>query len=250
MPAAIISLLAGGCASQVKKTETPPALEKEIKSIEGTGYVKPQPQPQPKPKTPAAVTKKTHIIKKKETLWSISKKYGVSVQSILSANPGIKSKDLNVGQKIVIPTSGKVSASYSPPQSYSTKSNTAPGTSGRGFIWPVNGQVTSRFGEPRNGAKNMGIYIQPNAEQKLVASKKGIVEAVSHTNNGFYTIVIKHDGGIRTIAGCYCDPVVGEGSSVERGQPIANIKQGAGTQEVNFKIYIKDKPANPLSYLP
>jgi lipoprotein YgeR len=45
---------------------------------------------------------------------------------------------------------------------------------------------------------------------------------------------------------------VGEGSYVEQGQPIANINQAStgNPTEINFKIYVKDKPINPLAYLP
>jgi lipoprotein YgeR len=45
---------------------------------------------------------------------------------------------------------------------------------------------------------------------------------------------------------------VGEGSNVEMGQPIANINSTSTGKppEINFKIYVKDKPANPMTYLP
>lgn len=237
-------LILGGCASQFKKTQAPVPLEKEIKSIEGSGYTGAYQQT-------TSTGKTYHTIKKGETLWRISKDYGVSVQSILNANSKVNSKDLEIGQKLIIPASGKSSVSSASGSSYSAKGTTAAGKSSGGFIWPVKGHVTSRFGEKKNGNKNMGVYILPQPGQKIVSSKKGVVEAVSHTDNGFYVIVIKHDSGIRTMYGCFCKPVVGEGSYVEQGQPIATINQGAGaSQEINFKVYVKDKPSNPMSYLP
>ena len=73
---------------------------------------------------------------------------------------------------------------------------------------------------------------------------KGTVEAITDADDGTLVIVIKHDGGSRTIYGCRSNPVVGEGSYVEQGQPIASINQTgtAKPPEINFKIYVKDKP--------
>lgn len=240
-----LSLLVGGCAIQPAKSRAPAQLEREIKAIEGakstTAY-----QP------PVSGEKTTYIVKKGDTLWHISKNYGVSVETILKANHITNIKDLKVGQKLVIPTSGKSYASSASYSSYTPASNIAGGISSKGFIWPVKGQVVSQFGELRRGAKNMGIHILPQPGQKVVAAKKGTVEAVTDTNDGTYVIVIKHDGGCRTIYGCRSNPMVGEGSYVEQGQPIANTSQTStgNPPEINFKIYVKDKPVNPLAYLP
>ena len=240
-----LSLLVGGCAIQPAKSRAPAQLEREIKTIEG---VKSTTAYQP----PISGEKTTYIVKKGDTLWRIAKNYGVSVETILRTNHITNTKDLQVGQKLIIPTSGKSYTSPTTHSSYTPTSNIVGGISPKGFIWPVKGQVVSQFGEIRNGAKNMGIYILPRSGQKVVAAKKGTVEAVTDADDGTLVIVIKHDGGSRTIYGCCSNPVVGEGSYVEQGQPIASINQ-AGTgkpPEINFKIYVKDKPVNPLSYLP
>src|SRR3990170_4609211 len=240
-----LSLLMGGCALQPAKSRAPAQLEREIKTIEG---VKSTTAYQP----PVSGEKTTYIVKKGDTLWHISKNYGVSVETILKANHIPNTKDLKVGQKLIIPASGKSYTSPATHSSYTPTSNIKGGISSKGFIWPVKGQVVSQFGEIRNGAKNMGIYILPRSGQKVVAAKKGTVEAVTDADDGTLVIVIKHDGGSRTIYGCRSNPVVGEGSYVEQGQPIASIHQ-TGTDkppEINFKIYVKDKPINPLAYLP
>ena len=240
-----LSLLMGGCALQPTKSRVPAQLEREIKTIED---VKSTTAYQP----PISGEKTTYIVKKGDTLWRIAKNYGVSVETILRANHITNTKDLQVGQKLIITNSGKSYTSSTTHSSYTPMSNIAGGISPKGFIWPVKGQVVSQFGEMRNGAKNMGIYILPRSGQKVVAAKKGTVEAVTDADDGTLVIVIKHDGGSRTIYGCCSNPVVGEGSYVEQGQPIASINQ-AGTgkpPEINFKIYVKDKPINPLPYLP
>lgn len=55
---------------------------------------------------PADKNAKTHTIEKKETLYSISKEYGVTVEELTKANPGIEN-GLKEGQTIRIPASGK-----------------------------------------------------------------------------------------------------------------------------------------------
>lgn len=244
----------GGCALQPTKSRAPVQLEKEIKTIEGqkpgTAY---QPAVSTAPRKGGILDEKTtHIVKKGDTLWRISKNYGVSVETILKANHITNTKDLEVGQKLIIPASGKSYASSAPYSSYTPATNITGGVSSKGFIWPVKGQVVSQFGEMRKGVKNMGIYILPQPGQKVVAAKKGTVEAVTDADDGTHVIVIKHDGGCRTIYGCRNNPAVGEGSYVEQGQPIANINQAStgNPTEINFKIYVKDKPINPLAYLP
>lgn len=260
--AILLSLLMGGCALQPKKSKAPPQLESEIRSIEGQKSAANY-QPSVPGKSGLSAGKggqgessggKTiYIVKKGDTLWRISKDCGVSVESILSANRINSAKGLEVGQKLLIPTSVKpYSSPVSLPASYPRSPQTnsfAGGASSKGFIWPVKGQVVSQFGEVKNGVKNMGICILPQPGQKIVASKNGTIEAVTDADEGSHVIVIKHSGGIRTIYGCHSNPTVGEGSYVELGQPLATIEQSR-PQEVNFKIYVKDKPVNPLSYLP
>ena len=240
-----LSLLVGGCAIEPAKSRAPAQLEREIKTIEG---VKSTMAYQP----PVSGEKTTYIVKKGDTLWHISKNYGVSVETILKANHIPNTKDLKVGQKLIIPASGKSYTSPATHSSYTPASNITGGISSKGFIWPVKGQVVSQFGETRNRVKNSGVYIVPLPDQKIVAAKKGTIEAISDADDGMSVIVIKHEGGIRTIYECRCSPVVGEGSYVEMGQPIANINSTSTgkSQEINFKIYVKDKPANPMTYLP
>lgn len=63
---------------------------------------------------PKAVTKPqsaktvTHEVQPKETLYSISKKYNVTIDDIEEANPSVKQEGLKVGQSIVIPSKDSV----------------------------------------------------------------------------------------------------------------------------------------------
>ncbi len=45
---------------------------------------------------------KTHVVEKSETLYGISRKYGVTLEEMVEANPGIEA-GINIGQVLIIP---------------------------------------------------------------------------------------------------------------------------------------------------
>ncbi len=51
-----------------------------------------------------------YIVKSGDTLYALSKHYGVSVKSILNYNPGVTARNLRIGKKILIPALKSVSA--------------------------------------------------------------------------------------------------------------------------------------------
>ncbi|MGL4992690.1 MAG: amino acid ABC transporter substrate-binding protein [Bacteroidales bacterium] len=48
---------------------------------------------------------KTHIIQPKETLYSISRAYGITIESLVSINPGLSAETFSIGRTILIPNS-------------------------------------------------------------------------------------------------------------------------------------------------
>lgn len=49
------------------------------------------------------VSKATHLVKPKETLYSISKKYGVTMETLCELNPALKTGNLKTGMKLQLP---------------------------------------------------------------------------------------------------------------------------------------------------
>lgn len=64
----------------------------------------------------------TYLVKAGDTLYSLSKQYGITVSELLSANPGLAENGLKAGQEVVIPAAGKSG------QNSDTSSQTQPGT--------------------------------------------------------------------------------------------------------------------------
>ena len=48
-------------------------------------------------------TEVKHIVKAQETLYGISKKYGISIEKIIASNPGTE-KGVKIGQELIIPS--------------------------------------------------------------------------------------------------------------------------------------------------
>ncbi|MDO8137475.1 MAG: peptidoglycan DD-metalloendopeptidase family protein [Candidatus Brocadiales bacterium] len=183
----------------------------------------------------------THKVRRGETLWKLSKAYNVSAQELTQMN-GIKDpRHLEVGQELIIPGT------------HSTPLTSPTFASSKGFIWPTRGRILYNFGELRDGRKNTGIDIEAKPGQEVLAAKGGVVEVVSDNPYGWgKVIVIRHQGDLHTWYAHNSRILVGKGRWVKQGQVISEAgESGSVTQpELHFKIFYKDKPVNPLSYLP
>jgi LysM repeat protein len=56
-----------------------------------------------RPPTATATTLRTHIVKAGETLTIIARRYGVKVEALMTANPNLEPRRLQVGQALTIP---------------------------------------------------------------------------------------------------------------------------------------------------
>ena len=78
--------------------------------------------------TSGTSNKNYHTVQKGDTYWLISKKYGISLPSLLSANNATESSVLNIGDKVLIPSgqnggTQKPSGNYITYETYTVKQN-------------------------------------------------------------------------------------------------------------------------------
>ena len=131
------------------------------------------------------------------------------------------------------------------------RSVTSLGTSSQGFIWPLNGPVTSGYGY-RWGRLHAGIDISGYTGQAIVAVKSGVViEAGSMGGYGNAT-VIDHGGGIATLYAHQTSIGVGVGQRVGQGDVIGTVGcTGSCTgPHLHFEVRVNGSPQNPMNYLP
>ena len=199
------------------------------------------------PKVTPVVHKKPgetyHKVLKGETLWRISKNYGVDLDVLVEANGLADAENIKVGQEILIPSrSGGPKPDLGPLPVYPRED----------FIWPVKGKVSSSFGQKRGSTPNKGIDIQAREGMAVVASRSGRVIFSEEKVKGFgKTVIIDHGDGIQTVYSHNSEIIVKIGEDVKQAQPIAKVgSTGRGNSSyLHFEIRKRHKPQNPFYYL-
>ncbi|HVD41615.1 MAG TPA: peptidoglycan DD-metalloendopeptidase family protein [Solirubrobacterales bacterium] len=128
-----------------------------------------------------------------------------------------------------------------------------PSPSAAGFIWPVEGTVTSGFGY-RWGRMHEGIDISVPEGTPIRAAADGtvILEQSEYESGGYgnYTCV-DHGGGLSTCYAHQSSFAVSTGASVNQGDVIGysgNTGHSTGPH-LHFEVRINGAPTDPLGYL-
>lgn len=150
-------------------------------------------------------------------------------------------------------------------QSQSSLSDLSTQVSNSGFLTPVNGVLTSKYGwriHPLDGRRkfHQGIDLGAPARTKVVASKAGkILKIVSGCKSsscgggyGNYVLIDHGDGTKTRYAHLHGScPLPKVGTTVSQGQKIGCVgKTGKTTgNHLHFEILINDKSVDPLKYI-
>ena len=200
------------------------------------------------------------IARKGDTLYRLSKWYGVSVERLAQLNQLKKPYIIQPGQTIFLKplnTAGKsttakaktptVTSTIKPP---AQQSATISWPKSVRWQWPVKGKVVKKYNRKRNDAKGIDIAgkrgdaIAASAEGKVVYSGSGLI---SYGN----LIIIKHN---KTFLSAYAynrKLLVKEGDIVKAGQKIAEMgNKDKLSPRLHFEIRKNGKPVDPMKYLP
>lgn len=118
-----------------------------------------------------------------------------------------------------------------------------------GFIWPVNGPISSGFG-PRWGRIHEGLDIAAPGGTPIRAAKAGTIAFASYNGGyGNYTC-IEHGGGLST---CYAHQqgFARTGGSVAQGTVIGYVGNTGASfgDHLHFEVRINGSAVDPLGYL-
>jgi murein DD-endopeptidase MepM/ murein hydrolase activator NlpD len=123
-------------------------------------------------------------------------------------------------------------------------------------LWPVEGRVTSGFGEredPFNGegAFHTGIDISAPTGTVVRATADGIVDLAGMRNGYGWQIEIDHGHGVRSSYAHLSGMLAVEGQRVVRGQVIGYVgRTGRSTgPNLHYEVRINNVPVNPHKYL-
>jgi murein DD-endopeptidase MepM/ murein hydrolase activator NlpD len=125
------------------------------------------------------------------------------------------------------------------------------GVSPSGFVWPLDGVVTSGFG-PRWGRMHTGIDIAAPAGTPIHAAKAGEVIYAGWINGYGNTVIVDHGDGVATLYGHQSRLGSAEGQQLNQGDVLGFVgSTGHSTgNHCHFEIRINTKPVNPRPYLP
>lgn len=185
-----------------------------------------------------------HEVQKGDTLWRIAKTYDIDLSHIVKINNISDATKISPGQRLFIPGAKNPLLVTSEKTKLYEKDY---------FIWPIQGEVISFFGEKVYGAKNKGIDIRTHQGDKIFASKKGEVVFCSERFKGHGNIIIvDHLDGFFTVYSRSLQNLVKAGDLVEQNKVIALAgSTGRGKAAyLHFEIRKRGKPQNPLYYLP
>ncbi len=133
----------------------------------------------------------------------------------------------------------------------SRKVTTGQGVSTAGFIWPVQGIVTSNFG-PRWGRMHTGIDVAAPGGTPIVASKGGEVLYAGWLGGYGNLVVVDHGDSVVTLYAHQSRIGVVEGQPVDQGQVVGFVgTTGHSTgNHLHFEVRVDTHPEDPRKYLP
>lgn len=122
--------------------------------------------------------------------------------------------------------------------------------SSKGFVWPVNGTVTSGFGM-RWGRLHAGIDIAAPTGTPVRAAQSGQVIFAGSQGGYGNLILIAHGDGIVTAYAHLSSIGVSVGRFVDRGQTIGAVgSTGYSTgPHLHFEVRVNGRPVDPMGYL-
>ena len=142
----------------------------------------------------------------------------------------------------------QIRSAQSSSASYSAPADTTP--SAAGFIWPVNGPVTSGFGW-RWGRMHEGIDIGAGYGTPIRAAAAGRVVYAGSMSGYGNLVAIDHGGGISTAYGHQSSVAVGVGQVVSQGETVGYVGCTGHCfgPHLHFEVRVDGSPVDPLGYL-
>ena len=195
----------------------------------------------------------TYTVRPGDTLNSIARQTGVSVDRLTELN-GISNPSLiRVGQRLRLGEGATMTSDMgSGASSGATTSGPQPVTRAADantldMIWPAKGTIITRF-----TTETKGIDIAGTVGDPVVASASGKVVYAGNGVRGLGNLVIlDHGGGFITAYAHNERLMVKAGDSVTKGSQVAALGQSDTTSpRLHFEVRRNGTPVDPLRYLP
>ena len=211
----------------------------------------------------------TYRVQPGDTLTSISRETGVSVEQLIALNDISNPSLIRVGQRLRLngdavvsnnmvddsPQNEMAASSMSQARGESApEQSAAPGrvtpaadATKIAMVWPAKGEIIQRF-----TPQTKGIDIAGKLGEPVVAAAGGNVVFAGDAVRGFGNLVIvDHGDGFITAYAHNEKLMVKKGDAVSKSQQIATLGQTATTSpRLHFEVRRNGTPVDPLRYLP
>lgn len=210
----------------------------------------------------------TYRIQPGDTLSSISRETGVSVDRLASLNNISNPSMIRVGQQLRVnsdapmPSADSGSAVLSSDMAASREGQTSkvsPSTSAPAKVtrasdaaslnlaWPAKGKIIQKF-----STQNKGIDIEGKVGEPVVAAASGKVAYAGNGARGFGNLIIlDHDNGFITAYAHNEKLLVKSGDSAQKGKQIATLGESdTSSPRLHFELRRNGTPVDPMRYLP
>lgn len=180
---------------------------------------------------------KTYIVRKGDTLYSLSWQYGLDYHQIARVNRLNKQFDIYPGQKLAL----KVMHNRPRPQ--------VKISSYKKWVWPTKGHIVQTFTSGFGG--NAGIDIAGRYGQEVIAAQAGTVVYSGQGVRGYGNLIIMNNSDHFLSAYAFNrSNKVRVGQRIKQGQPIAEMgRDSSGRVVLHFEIRKDGQPVNPLNFL-
>jgi len=193
----------------------------------------------------------THIVRRGETLFSISWRYGKDPDDVARWNRLGDGSLIYPGQVIrLTPPGGSTSRTTTAGRPSSQPLPQIPAQPAPKWSWPTAGRINVEFGaKPGTGT---GVLINGKTGQSILAAASGrVVYAGSGLIGYGQLIILKHNDTYLSAYGYTASLLVKEGQEVKKGQKIATMGEGPERKpRLHFEIRRNGKPVNPRPFLP
>ncbi len=231
-----------------------------------------------------------HTVKPGQTLYRISRTYGISETSLMRANGISDPTKVREGTRLFVPGADRVlsvavvkpaeTEKIGTPKISAPKISTpvkkdvaapaskktavveksrvstakpVPATDIKKLQWPLRGKIVSSFSSAAKAGSGKGIEIAARSGSRVEAAEAGKVIYSGDGVNGYgHLIILQHENDLFTVYGFNQLNYVRQGDFVSKGEKIAlsGVPSAGGTPRLHFEVRKGKQAVDPILYLP